>query len=81
MAENQLPVAKRRVLQFDSRSISDDETRFEIQIVQELNNLKEEFTKTSEEKESMKAKFLNSVTELNSKHEFERQKFILQNIH
>ena len=37
-------MAERRVLQFDH---CDDQTRFEIEIVQELNNLKEEFTKTS----------------------------------
>ena len=53
-----MEVNKRRVLKFDPCSISDSETRFEIQIVQELNNLKEEFTKTSEEKEIVKSKFL-----------------------
>ena len=48
------------------------------EVVEKLDNLKEEFTKTSEEKDSMEAKFLNSFTELNSKHESERQKLHLE---
>ena len=49
-------MAERRVLHFDQ---SDDETKFEIEIVQELNNLKEEFTKTSVEKDFVKSKYSN----------------------